>query len=525
MNIKDLPVGSYKVVDSPTNINQLPVGSYRIVGQATVPMPTIKTEYQPTFEIKPEEGYLKTALKTLGNIPGSAWNFGKALVQMFNPIHTFQTLSQIPGEFRALVKESGGTEQALKYTAPELLPTTYKLLTPKFIQQAVKGDANGSLQTITEDPVGQIAPILLLARGAAEKLGRGAEFDSMMTTIAKPVTVPAKYIGGKISAGVKGLVSGAGGESITTAYGAGKTGLRGTEFTKAMRGETQPGDIIDMANAAADTIAAQKEAQYVSQLTKIQQASPKLGELDTTKIYDELNAQLGNFKIGVKKDGTLNFESSPIRNQPSAVADIKTAYEDITRWTDNSAVGLDSLKRELGQIYSQSADSRAFITRVKNAVGDTLKDNVPGYEAMMSDYQKASGFQGELKSLSIGGKANADTILRKLTSAMRQNNEIRLQILDELQKQSSLDIKQALAGYQFSSLVPRGIIGKGIDVGILFNMFSNPRFLFGLLTTSPRVVGEFFNTLGFTQAKTASILKMLDEMRVFYALGTTQQEK
>ena len=157
----------------------------------------VKEPGSPTFQINPEEGYLKTAAKTIGNIPQSAWNFGKGIVQ--TAMEAPKTLSQIPGAFSELKKEVGGAVPAVMGTLQNIPKTAYDMLMPQFGKQLVKGDVQGAAQTVTEDPVGQIAPVLMTAKGLAEKAGVGEQFD---TAVSKITNNPVTELPGKAGKGV-----------------------------------------------------------------------------------------------------------------------------------------------------------------------------------------------------------------------------------------------------------------------------------------------------------------------------------
>lgn len=154
--------------------------------------------YKPTFQTNANEGYVETAAKTLGNIPSSAINFTKGVASSLDPRNTAKIVSQIPGEFSGLVKESGGVGKAITSTIKELPKSIYESLTPQWIKKLIGGDTEGSMKTITEDPVGQIAPLIFAAKGIAEKAGVGAQFDKAMSDVSGTVTKPISALASKV---------------------------------------------------------------------------------------------------------------------------------------------------------------------------------------------------------------------------------------------------------------------------------------------------------------------------------------
>lgn len=178
-------------------------------------------------------------VKTVSNVPGSAFNFAKGAIDFLNPVRSVPQAAQgtwgiatgVPG----LVKDSSydptygskTSKQAIKYqadlaaaqkpidfaaktaaangtTAPSLLnPVSaenpnlfrslvdvaagtgkgiYQNVVPKAVQQLNQGDTVGAQRTLTNDPVGQILPFLIAAKELAPEAT-----DAAITKTAKPV--------------------------------------------------------------------------------------------------------------------------------------------------------------------------------------------------------------------------------------------------------------------------------------------------------------------------------------------------
>jgi len=187
--------------------------------------------YNPSFPAKAaEETAISAPFKTLGNIPSSAFNFAKNVLDVLNPISTAKKVIEIGKEAKEFANEVGGGKAALE-TVKGLPKATYEGLVPEFFQSIGKGDTENALRTIINDPFGQIAPILLLARGAAERSGKGAQFDATITKLTEPIikatTAPFK-VAGKVATKTLGITTGVGEEGIKTAF------QGGSEFKDAM---------------------------------------------------------------------------------------------------------------------------------------------------------------------------------------------------------------------------------------------------------------------------------------------------
>lgn len=471
-----------------------------------------------SFPAQANDSAIGGAAKLLGNIPSSALNFVKGAINMVNPFAIAKNIAAIPDEFSHLVQESGGVANAVGATAKQLLPSVYGALVPKAAQQVISGDFNGARQTLNNDPVGQILPFILVARGIAEKNGVGSQFDNAISTIAKPVTAPVEFIGSKIKSAVGtvaaetlGNTTGAGASSINEAFN------HTQAFTDALRGKVNPDELVQTVQDAVSGIASNRRTQYLSDLAKV---GAQKTSLDISPVFNTLDQQLKNFGVTEGKDGALNFSRSSIANNGTARADIQGVYDTLKDWGtqpgDRTAVGVDTLKKQLSDFYSPSGSARAFVQSVKGSVSDILQKQVPGYADMTKSYSEASSLLDDIKSATgIGsGPAKVDTVFTKLTSAMKGDKQLRLEVLNEIQaKGAQPDIMGKIAGMNMQTFFPKSLIGKGIDVGLLYHFF-DPSFIPVFLSTSPRLMGEFVRALGLGADKTSAILNTLNNLRV-----------
>ena len=177
------------------------------------------TQEQPKssamFPVTGKEGAFGASIKALANIPKSAWDFGRGLLNMLNPFEIASTVGDISSTIKEESKKTGESPAMIFLKSFKETPSSaYEVLTPQFIKTAVsetqkQGIAVGlqkSMQTIVEDPVGQTLPLLLIARGAAGKMGKGAEFDAMVKKVTRPILKPKPLtkITRKISETIKG---------------------------------------------------------------------------------------------------------------------------------------------------------------------------------------------------------------------------------------------------------------------------------------------------------------------------------
>jgi hypothetical protein len=495
----------------------------------------------PLFPAKSDEGVLTTATKTIGNIPSSAVGFAKNLFDFFNPLNTLEKVSQIPSEAKKLTEEAGGIIPAAKAFTKELPKATYETLVPSFMKNLFSGKIDEARKDVENDPVGQIAPLIMLGRGMAEKMGKVVEFDNAISTVAKPITKPIGILKkgvGEATSQALGVSTGAGASSIKEVFGAAKEGNKAlTDLTKAMRGEIRPEDIIQNAQDIVQTIKDNRRTSYISDLKKI-------GEDKTTHdispVITELNKQLNNFgltdELGVvkEKNGILDFSRSSVAKTASARTDIQGVYETIKDWGtkagDRTGIGLDLLKKQLDDFYSPSSQARSFVQAVKNKVSGILNKEVSGYKEMVSKYGETSNLLDEIKSATgVGTKAKSDTIFTKITTAMKRDNQFRLDVLKEMEMVDKT-LMNKIAGANLSSWMPQGLVGRFADFGAVVSALYgvvNPRYIPMMLMTSPRIVGEFLRTSGMATNKISTIINYLNKIKnvgVPSSLGATVQE-
>lgn len=451
--------------------------------------------------------------KTVANIPASAVRFGAGAVQAINPIHTAKNLADYFSGFGELSKNLGSSSDAALAVVKEVPHTLYEAFVPQFVRSLVHGDTQTAEKAIVEDPVGQIAPLLMYGRAIAEKAGATAQFDAAVSKAASPVTkagTAAKQAAGNVAAQTLGVSTGTGASSVKAAFSGSDA------FVQAMRGHINPDEVVQTAQDAVSTIANNRRTSYLADLQKI---GGDTKSIDISPIHNELQSQLKSFNITVKPDGTLDFSRSAIANNGSARADVQGVYSTLKDWGtqkgDRTAIGLDTLKKQLGDFYSESGSARAFVQAVKSKVTSTLQDNVPGYRDMTTKYQTASSLLDDIKSATgAGSKAKVDTVFTKMTTAMKADKDLRLEVMQHMQAAGEQPhLMDKIAGINMQSWVPRGLVGKGADVMAAYSFLAhsfNPQYIPVLLMTSPRVVGEFVRAMGVGADKAGKVIDALN---------------
>ena len=187
--------------------------------------------------------------------------------------------------------------------------------------------------------------------------------------------------------------------------------------------------------------------------------------------------------------------------------------EAIDSWDDNTPAGLDILKQRLDDFYTPSGRGRALVATIKDKLKGTLNEKVPGYFEMTKDYAKTSGMISEIEdTLSLKQGARTDTTIKKLISALKEDNEFRKALVEKLDNLTQKDLVPSLAGASLNTIMPRGLIGRSLfaggGIGILSGVVT-PKILFGLALTSPRIVGELLSILGMSNKAIQSFMEFV----------------
>lgn len=332
---------------------------------------------------------------------------------------------------------------------------------------------------------------------------------------AIPLVPPALKGAAKLASESLGVTTGVGGGVTRSVFNAARAGGGDAAAVKsALRGNTSPDAIVQNARESLGTIVENRTADYQKRLADL---TKNKTSLDISPVTKSIQDNLNKFRINITKNGALDFSQSAIRFDKKAQQDVATIFNEMkqfgTRPGDRTAVGVDALKRALGDLYSDSSNVRAFTTSVKNAARDVLKQ-VKGYDEMAENYQKSTGLIKEIqRGLSLGDKAQTDTAFRKLATALRVNNEFRKQLISELDAVvPGQPLSAQIAGQQMSELLPRGIMRAIAGGGAVTGLATGA----GILTllkaavfTSPRVVGEVLYALGLGARQVDQVLNYL----------------
>lgn len=392
------------------------------------------------------------------------------------------------------------------------------------------GSFDAIKETAYNDPVGFLLDAstvlggggaILKTAGTARKLEgvvRAGQVASDVSRVVDPLNAAGKILktAGRgtrtVAESAAGATTGVGSATVKTATEAAiEGGEKASAFRAGMRGEVSGEQLLGEAKTALSNMKNSRNVDYRTQLKAVKESTQ---QLDIASINKKLDEMLDNFGVTVFTDQNTgkrfldpskSFGASTIAD-PAEQARVERIFRDVTTWKDTTAAGLDTLKRRIDNEFSVNSDVRALVQGVKSET-QTVLNKVPGYEKMTKAYHQASDLIDDIKtSLSLGDKASVETGIKKLTTALKQNNEMRVTFIKELEKTGAANLTEKIAGSAMSSLTPRGIVNPLLAAGGL--TFAHlTQFLPALLLASPRVVGEFINVLGMASKTPVSHVK------------------
>mgnify|MGYP001584775243 CR=1 FL=1 len=362
----------------------------------------------------------------------------------------------------------------------------------RLLKPATKSAA--MMPAVANIPPGSPAKLSTLEKIGSEMSQVGKAIEPTNLAI-KAITPPIK-IAGSIASQMWGrLLHGAGSEANVAA-------LKGNpDFINVMRGNISKEEVLGNVKDGLNQMNLERSYNYQQQMDKL----PNIKPIDITPIRSRFIDMLNKFKIkyDVNK-GKLDFSRSRIIKNADQ-SDLNEIFNVVKDWgskpDDLLPKNVDTLKQILGEYYSDNSNIRAIVAATYSKARRTLIDNVPGYEKMVGDYETSTRTTKEIeRALSLGNKAMADTAIRKLMSTMRDSFTFRKDLLNKVEEATGKDLSSQIAGLSMQSFAPRGLIGGGLDVGLISQMIYahkfSPMLAVVLLSSSPRISGEFLYYLG-----------------------------
>ena len=202
-------------------------------------------------------------------------------------------------------------------------------------------------------------------------------------------------------------------------------------------------------------------------------------------------------RLGDTRNPDLNFNEAGYT--PAEEATIAKAVKLVSNQNDWSPAGVNALKQKVSKLYrpgDYTNTANPVIQQIKSAVAEPL-NQFPEYRDMNAQY--AADTQNLDQMRQVVGDSQTMTPQKqidRISRSMKSANPITQQVVNELEKRSGGQIRNAMAGYLTSSMVPNASLTRTASLGTILHLAAWPAAL-GLTGASiPRVQGELFGGLG-----------------------------
>lgn len=383
-------------------------------------------KYKATFPSKSEGTAVGEAIRTVGNIPGSAFGFVKGALDIINPVSTVNKIKEIVSGTKEFAQEQGGMGKAIWEVIKQTPETAYEVLVPEVARKVISGDLEEAQRAIVNDPVGQILPFIIAAKGGAKVADTAATKSAMakyarepftQKTIPKPTTKYSEAVDTTIS-----KVGQAGMQPFKSAFGG--------------AGKVRDYAISQATGLAPETIRTVKETPKAF-------SKKAMADIDRATLGRQVQSKLG--QLAEEKSAT-GKEYQPIRESGKEVKVDPTFWDDTFKETTGLEIKKGQLTPTTTSKVRDAGDVRALqkvyeFWKPKFKEGKLTADE---YLNMREDLAKASKFEkdlGKRKDVEI----LAGQIRAKLNQAYRPQVE-GLSALDETMRSQILEYKDLAKG-------------------------------------------------------------------------------
>lgn len=403
----------------------------------------------PTFAASASDSPLAAGLKTAGNLPSSAYSFGKGVLQSLNPVAIASALGQIPAAFTSAVDANGGdVAKTIEETISAMPKALYDTVVPQFGKDLAAGKFSSAQQDVENNPVGSIAPFVFAGKGAAEGIdaATGADtsgaVDAAMAKVASPVTAVASKVGD-----LAGKAAGTAGSVARYAFGQ-ATGLEPStiktieanpdvDFSTVNRASL--GDVIKTGLDDRETTLGETGAGYDA----IKTGKPIT--VDAGFLGNAIEQATGLKLQDVESEGTgygkFAADATSKIDAPGDITKIQRLYDAWQPRFDEGTMTPDdflTLRTKLAGIaYNdlgiKNGDMAGAAENIRSSLNAEFRDQIPGLAEKDSDY---SSQLSELKNLRKGildkNGELTDGAINKIAKAAGKGKDAFLSRLEEI---------------------------------------------------------------------------------------------
>lgn len=505
-------------------------------------------KFKPTFASETGEGAVSTALKTIGNIPSSAWNFAKGFVQTVNPVNTVKNIKEIVTAIPEIVsnaKYTGGAFNTAKDIGVDTAKSLYEGIVPEVVRSAVTGDIENSTRAVTNDPVGQILPLFLAAKGGAKVADKSVSKANMadyVDNIAEntknrvPIPKPSTRYNDMIDNGVSAVT-----KPIATVFG--KAGEMVEQSTKSVVGQAtglNPDTITQIAKTPEQftkqgmldvdrrSLGQAVQSRLQSKIASLEETGSEYKPIRTStqavtvdkNFIDNTVKDLA--KVDVKKGKITTSGKADIRDAKDVRAlqslyDLwkpvfnkgKLTTEEFLNFRSDLAK-LSKFERDLGK----SAPIEGMTARMRAKFNEAYRPQIEGLDKLDESFSTQNAELRRLSKGLVGKEGNlTDAAINRIANATGKGKDLLLDKLEEVLPGITQKIKilKAVEDIQHASGIKVGTYGRGALIGGGLVMGGPIQAAITAILTSPELAVPIIRKYGLMKNSNAinTIVKTL----------------
>jgi hypothetical protein len=477
---------------------------------AAAPTPPARPTYGATFPASPNDSPLTAGLKSAGNLPKSAFNLGKTVVNAAS--HPVDTLKGLGSAFGGGVKKA-----AVALGAPDR---------PVFSEEedAANAEAFGNLSsmlkerfgsleamqnTATNDPFGFGSDILGVLGGGAAAAGKGALASKAIAKTAQTATAPVRKAASMSKTGAGGALK------FSTSQA---TGLNHETLATIV---SDPASFTKeaMATLSRRTIADEIAQGLDTRSTKLADTGAHYNPIRSNKTpITVTNPNFLEYAIRGKTDldvvdGRLTAKSTSNLRSPSDIRGLQQLYDFWNPVFQRGSMTPDeflNFRQDLDQLanFERQVGKSAPLERTAQALrtdlNTTFRSQVKGLEDLDTQYASDISDFNRLKKNIIDHEGNlTESAVNRIANATGKGKDILIDKLEEITPGITQRIKTLKAVEDIQSLTSN-IAGRYGRAGLFLGAAAytlNPYLLVGTMMALPELAVPLLRGIGMTVPK------------------------
>jgi len=278
---------------------------------------------------------------------------------------------------------------------------------------------------------------------------------------------------------------------------------RSKAFSEWLAGKIWVDDVLNNVEQWLNNLKSSNRAIYWKQYEKLLNNTKKIALKEWEEnILGSFVNKLEDSRVKFTDDW-IDFTQSTIQNSADQNK-VKQVYDLLRNWEDTTPAWMDALKQAVRNTYNFKTDSGLvgkILWETSNDIKSKITQEIPEYAKMTKKYEEYKMLLDDIQwALSVWNKSKKQTAITKLQRALKDNQQLRKEMLDEINKYSDDDIVSQLAWVQMSEVMPWWLMKVfwwawiwAASIWLL-----NPKILVWLWAMSPRFIAETARVLNIS---------------------------